>query len=62
MDIFKKIFFSILIFAFFVSSNAFSEVVKKIEVTGKEATKAMDYICNNHVTGENNKVVYTCLL
>ena len=36
MDIFKKIFFSILIFVFFVSSNAFSEVVKKIEVTGND--------------------------
>ena len=36
MAIFKKIFFSILIFVFFLSSNSFSEVVKKIEVTGNE--------------------------
>ena len=36
MAIFKKIFFSILIFVFFLSSNSFSEVVKKIEITGNE--------------------------
>jgi len=36
MAIFKKILFSILIFVFFLSSNSFSEVVKKIEVTGNE--------------------------
>jgi len=36
MAIFKKIFLSILIFVFFLSSNSFSEVVKKIKVTGNE--------------------------
>ena len=36
MSVFKKIFFTILIFVFFLSSNSFSEVVKKIEITGNE--------------------------
>ena len=40
MSIFKKIFFTILIFVFFLSSNSFSEVVKKIEITGNERISA----------------------
>lgn len=34
----------------------------KIKVIGKEAKQAMDWLCSNDVTQQQNKVTYTCLL